>query len=647
MMKPTGTNKKGYITKSVFELIERKIQDPSKHLECIADLIRFNTLVSVARAGSGHLGSSLSMIEILTEIYFRSFKFDAHSLKDPNRDIFVLSKGHAVPSLYATLAARGYFPVETLDSLRRRGGLQGHGDIITPGIESNTGSLAMGLSKAVGYAMAKKRLNLRGNVVVVVGDGELQEGQCWEAFLSAASYKLDNLYIIIDDNKVQTDTLTQKIVFYSHLTASLKELGFNISECQGSKIKSIHQALMRLKQKKGKPKILWSHTIKGQGVSFMEHPNVLKDAGSKYVWHNKPPNKEQLTIALNEILKRNMQVLSQLNLDIDISNSLLDIPKEPIQKGIEGDNLVSGFSEGLLEIARNNPKVVVIDGDLEEDCGFVPFHKAFPRRFFEFGIMEQHMISAATAFSRLGYIPVIASYAAFLTSRANEQIYNLSTEGGKAVIVGNMSGVIPATPGKSHQGFRDIACIKNIPNVLMYQPITEQDARNSLIRYIHGDFGNLFYLRLSLAASRKILPDPPSNLKKGYSHVVKKGKHALVIGIGPVVLGECLSASEILKNQGIDIEIWNHPWLIDFNYEQLLNASKRKIPLVIIEDHYKKGGFGESLLSFISFYSISFPYIIHIALNQIPQTGFREEILSFLGLGDRNISTVISKTLSS
>src|SRR3989338_4427206 len=200
-------NDLGYVKRETFIELENLIKSRSEkadlYLNCIANLIRFNTLLSVSRAGTGHLGASLSMIEILTEIYFRSFSFDPKksfdAAPDKNRDIFILSKGHGAPSLYATLSAKGYSQIEELDFLRRLGHLEGHCDIVTPGIEANTGSLAMGLSKAVGYAIAKKRFGLKGNVIVIVGDGELQEGQCWEAFLSASSFKLDNLYVVIDD----------------------------------------------------------------------------------------------------------------------------------------------------------------------------------------------------------------------------------------------------------------------------------------------------------------------------------------------------------------------------------------------------------------------------------------------------------------
>src|SRR3990167_2138756 len=221
-------NKKGYISEVTFDFLDKKVREnknnSEKYLTVIADLIRYNTLLSVARADTGHLGASLSIIEILTEVYFRSFRLAPKFLKDKNRDIFILSKGHAVPALYSVLAAKGYFPTDDLNRLRRLHGLPGHCDRETAGIEANTGSLAMGLSKAVGHAILKKRIGLKGNVLCLVGDGELQEGQCWEAFLSAISFSCDNLFVVIDDNQVQTDQYTKNIVKYNDIINTLSSI---------------------------------------------------------------------------------------------------------------------------------------------------------------------------------------------------------------------------------------------------------------------------------------------------------------------------------------------------------------------------------------------------------------------------------------
>ena len=659
----------GFVRKEVFSVLEKKlINNKSSNntiIQTIAELIRFNTLLSVSRAGTGHLGASLSMVELLAEIYFRSFSFDAKKKKAKNRDIFILSKGHGAPAVYATLAAKSYFPTKLLNRLRRWGGLEGHCDIVTEGVEANTGSLAMGLSKAVGYAIAKKRFKLGGNVVVVVGDGELQEGQCWEAFLSAVNFNCDNLFIVIDDNKVQTDQYTSHIVKYGDLPKTFSAIGFYVSEGKGTKVKDIHKAFGVLKKKTGKPKLLYLHTKKGQGISFMEHTNVLRKSSERYIWHNKAPNGEQLQIALREVIYRVDKALkrnaikfpspresplrlrsgqafghSRGGFSADLSISLTNIPVEPMQQGIEGKSLIAGFANSLEKLAQKNKKIVVVDGDLEEDCGFIPFHQSFPKRFFEMGIMEQHMIGTVCALSRLGYIPIVASYAAFLTARANEQLYNLATENARAIIIGNMAGILPATPGKSHQAFRDISCMKNIPGFSLYQPISAQDAAQVVERYLQGGLGELLYIRLSMAPGRIEVPTPSKQLAIGLPHKMKDGKDALIVGIGPVVLGECLTAAKVLEKEEIHVSVWNHPWITEISTKDYETKLREGIPLVVVEDHYYKGGFGESLLAHLATIGLRVRPL-HMAMRDFPQTGFRQEALEGFGLDYLTIAAKI------
>ena len=650
----------GFVRTEVFPILEKKLTKKDSRnnaiIQTIAELIRYNTLLSVARAGTGHLGASLSIVELLAEVYFRSFAFDPKKKNDRNRDIFILSKGHAAPSVYATLAAKDYIPMTLLNRLRRWGGLEGHCDIVTAGIEANTGSLAMGLSKAVGYAIAKKRFKLGGSVIVVVGDGELQEGQCWEAFLSAVSFGCDNLYVVIDDNKVQTDQYTSHVVQYGKLPKTFSAMGFAVYEENGTKVKDIHKSFGVLKKKIGKPKLLYLHTKKGQGVSFMEHTNVLNSKNDRYIWHNKAPNSEQLYIALNEVINRVEKLIESLSprkspfghlrgvFSANLSESLTNIPIEPMQQGIEGKSLIAGFANSLEKLAQKNKKIVVVDGDLEEDCGFIPFHKANPQRFFEMGIMEQHMVGTVCALSRLGYIPVVASYAAFLTARANEQLYNLATEKARAMVVGNMAGVLPATPGKSHQAFRDISCMKSIPGFTMYQPVSAMDVENVLQRYFSGELGDLFYLRLSMAVGRSEVPTPPKTLRPGYPHKLRDGGKALIVGIGPVVVSECLKAAQELEKEGIHVAVWNHPWVSVFNGDDYKDKLTSKMSLVVVEDHFYRGGFGESFMTYLITIGLRVQPL-HVAMRDFPHSGFRQEALEGFGLDYQSIAAKIRKFL--
>lgn len=638
-----------YISVEIFKMLQDRIQNGTdsadEEVQLVADLLRYNTLLSVARAGTGHLGASLSIMELLAEIYFRKAAISLQNIEDKNRDIFILSKGHAAPGLYATLAAKGFIGNKDLERLRRLNGLQGHCDISTLGIEANTGSLAMGLSRAVGYAIAKKRFGYNGQVYVIVGDGELQEGQIWEALLSALSYQLSNLNVIVDMNKVQTDQFVSDIVRYEDIPKTLSSMGFNVYDGSAKTIEGIRTGFEYLDHNLTKPKAFIAHTIKGSGVEYMEHDNVLINReADRYIWHNKTPNSAELKKALDAIIERRSKQLEDLGVEFTLETEILNVSMEAIEVNIEGEKLTLGFSEELIALGKNSP-LVVFDADLETDCGLSGFRDCYPERFFEMGIMEQHMVSTAAAFSRLGYIPVINSYSAFLTSRSNEQIYNLATENGRAIIVGHMAGVIPATPGKSHQAYRDISCMKNINGMQFYQPITACDCKNILNRFINDEVGKLIYLRLSMAASAIKLPTPPSDLEIGQPQIIKKGKDAILISCGPVLLGECFAASMELEKNNVHVEIWNHPWLSEFSEKYLAEAVERKIPIIIVEDHYKYGGMGESFYASAGKLGLSIEKTAHLAIQGFTTTGFRDEALRDFGLDRSSIQKAVEKLL--
>ncbi len=267
-----------------------------KDLEEMATRIRQHVITMIGKAGSGHPGGSLSCVDVVTTLYFYKMQ---HNPEDPNwedRDRFVLCKGHAAPTLYAVLAESGYFPVEELTRLRTGGSmLQGHPDKNrTPGIEVSSGSLGQGLSVANGMAIAAK-LNHKGyRIYALIGDGECDEGQIWEAAMAASHYKLDNITAIIDRNGLQIDGPTEKIMSLEPLADKWRAFGWEVMEIDGHHIDEIISALDRAEKIKGRPTVIIAHIIKGKGISFMEW---------KAEFHGKAPNKEELEHALIELDK--------------------------------------------------------------------------------------------------------------------------------------------------------------------------------------------------------------------------------------------------------------------------------------------------------------------------------------------------------
>ena len=262
-------------------------------------ILRRHIIKMIAEANSGHIGGSLSAVEIITALYFKQLRHDSKNPEWPDRDRFILSKGHAAPALYAALAEAGYFPVSELSTLRKMDSrMQGHCDVLaTPGIEMSSGPLGQGLSFGVGCAIAARLDKRDWRVYVLLGDGECDEGQVWEAAMSAAHFsvdglKLDNLTGIIDRNGIQLDGWTKDIMNTEPLADKWRAFGWNVIETDGHDIAKMVAALDQAKSIKGKPSVIIAKTVKGKGVSFMEN---------KAEFHGKPPTKEQAAQALKEL----------------------------------------------------------------------------------------------------------------------------------------------------------------------------------------------------------------------------------------------------------------------------------------------------------------------------------------------------------
>lgn len=263
-------------------------------LEDIAKQVRRDTLVMLNRAGSGHTGGSLSSVEILTALFFSKMKHRPHDPSWDQRDRFVLSKGHAAPAFYAVLARCGYFPLEDLVSLRKLGShLQGHPDCkFTPGVEVPTGSLGQGLSMANGISLAVRLDGKTSRVYVLLGDGEVQEGQIWEAAMSATHYKLDNLCAILDHNHLQIDGTVEEVMNIEPLSDKWRAFGWAVININGHDYTQILTSLDKAEKTKGQPSIIIAETIKGKGVSFFEN---------KVEYHGVAPTDEELERALKEL----------------------------------------------------------------------------------------------------------------------------------------------------------------------------------------------------------------------------------------------------------------------------------------------------------------------------------------------------------
>lgn len=265
-----------------------------KALCATACKVRMGILDAVYHAKSGHPGGSLSAADLFTYLYFKELNVDPRNPKMEDRDRFVLSKGHTAPGLYSALAHRGFFPVEDLKTLRKPDSyLQGHPNMNTvPGVDMSTGSLGQGVSAAAGMALAAKHKGMDCRVYTLLGDGEIQEGQVWEAFMLSAHYHLDNLCVIVDNNGLQIDGRVADVMSPYPIADKLEAFGFHVETIDGNDMEQIERALNTARETKGKPTAIVMKTTKGKGVSYMED-----QAG----WHGKAPNAEQYEQAVAEL----------------------------------------------------------------------------------------------------------------------------------------------------------------------------------------------------------------------------------------------------------------------------------------------------------------------------------------------------------
>jgi transketolase len=563
------------------------------NLPLLADMCRLNALVAVKRAGSGHLGSSFSAMDIIVHLFYAELNTAQVGFDHPERDVYFSSKGHDVPGLYAVLHALGVLPGEKLLRLRRLGGLDGHPDVGVPGIEANSGSLGMGISKGRGIAWAKRFFGRGGRVVVMTGDGELQEGQNFEALQAAAAHRQGNLWVIVDRNELQSDKPTEEILALGDLEAKLRAFGWHVATCHGHDHDALARTFADLGERDDVPKLVVANTVKGKGVSFMEHPAALREGGGTYRWHAGAPDDDSFARAHAELAERILGQLPDVRLET-VESIEVGSEGEPesgiaTRARVTDEYVADAYGEALLELAGEHPDLVVLDADLASDCRIRPFELAHPERFHESGIAEQDMVSAAAGMARHGVLPVVNSFAAFLAARANEQIYNQASEHTKVVYALHYAGLIPAGPGKSHQSVRDVSLLAALPNMTIVQPGNAEETRR-LVRWAVEEATENVAIRLAIGPSPRQLTLPA--VGEGRGAVIRQGTDAVLFAYGPVMLHEALTAAELLADR---LHVVNMPWLNRVDSEWLAETVDAFDGVFVLEDHAPVGALADSL----------------------------------------------------
>src|SRR2546425_6438464 len=382
-----GEGELSYVPAATIATVRGASRDPAVRAALLADVCRLNTLYMIMQAGSGHIGSSFSSTDLITWLW-------TEELRDPNSgaagsDTYFSSKGHDAPALYSLLIALGKLDFDLLHRLRRLGGLPGHPDVETPFIAANTGSLGMGISKAYGMARARRLAGRGGRIVLMTGDGELQEGQIWESLQPAANERLSEIIAIVDHNKLQSDSAVAAVSDLGSLEDKFRAFGWEVRRADGHDFDAIRGAFAYFASVADRPKVLVADTIKGKGVSFMEG---LACGDQTYHFHAGAPSLKDYAAATSEIaarVDRRLQGLGQAPL------ALAPAPLPERIAPAQPERLLVAYGDELLQMARQRPDIVVLDADLISDCGIEAFKAELPDRFIECGIAEQHLVSAA------------------------------------------------------------------------------------------------------------------------------------------------------------------------------------------------------------------------------------------------------------
>jgi transketolase len=600
-----------------------------KELQEKARLVRKWCMVSTTEAGSGHPTSCLSAADLTTVLFDRYFTYDiAHPLNLYN-DRFVLSKGHAAPLLYTLFGMAGAYPLEELKSLRKFGSrFEGHPVPKYTYAEAATGSLGQGLSVGAGLALVAKREGYPSKTFVLTGDGELAEGQIWEAANFAAHEKLDNLIAILDINRLGQ---SQETMFGHHIEEyvnKFKAFDFEVISIDGHNYEEINQALQQAtQQSNGKPFAIVAKTFKGHGVSFLEN---------KENWHGKALKKEELEKALQELgpindnLRFNVRKPEQMKLPEKAATATdtglsFEQDKEYATREV--------FGEALVKLAEQNQGIYALDGDVMNSTFTEPFKKTYPERFVESYIAEQNMVSVGAGLARLGKMPFAATFAAFFT-RAADQIRMARVSEANLKFIGSHVGVSIGEDGPSQMGLEDIALFGSFPDTVVLQPSDGVSTAKLVVEMAnHKGF----------AYMRTLRPKTPLLYKKeeafpiGSSKLLRSsGNDLLTVAGTGITVFEALQAADALQKENISIRVVDcysiHP--IDAaSLKKCLQETQQKI-LITVEDHFEHGGMGDFAAAALAG---EMGQVIKMAVKKISQSGTKDELLNDAGISAAQI----------
>lgn len=598
--------------------------DKTVALEKIAKRLRIHSLKMTTEAGSGHPSTCLSMAELVACLFFGEMSYNIDNPFDWSNDEHILSKGHAAPILWAAYAEAGIIPEKSLMNLRKiTSVLEGHPTPRMKWVKAATGALGQGLSVGVGMAVALKLGKSRRRVYVLMGDGECAEGSVWEAANTASLLGLNNLCTLVDINRLGQSEATMHGHDLKSYQRKFKAFGWNTISINGNKVSDILKAFEKARQS-DKPYTILARTIKGKGISFVENKNG---------WHGVPLNKSDLQKALDE--------LGPVP-DIDAKKyvrkpKMVNSPKFKkrynFKKNVYEKNTATrrAYGNALLNLAKINDTLVVVDGDVKNSTYAEDFFKAYPKRSFQSYIAEQNMVGMAIGLAAKGFLPFVATFAAFL-SRAHDQIRMAAYSFTNMKLVGSHVGVSIGADGPSQMGLEDLAIFRPIPKCVVLYPCDAYSTEvcvESMAKY-----KGLAYLRTTRPGT-PLLYGPEEKFPIGGSKVLRKSQkdRACVVAAGITVF-EALKAYDGLKQQKIAVRIVDAYSVQPLDEENLMReVAKSGNKVIVVEDHFQRGGLGDA----VSLALGGKAEIVHLAVKDLPRSGTPEELMDKYGISAGHI----------
>ncbi|XP_018306431.1 transketolase-like protein 2 isoform X2 [Mycetomoellerius zeteki] len=609
-------------------------------LQHIANKLRIECVKATEASKSGHPTSCSSMAEIMSVLFFHTMRYKVSAPRDPNSDRFVLSKGHAAPILYAAWAEAGLFPTSELLNLRKfDSDLEGHPTPRLNFVDVGTGSLGQGLSVAAGMAYVGKNYDKASyRVYCLIGDGEAAEGSIWEALHFSSYYKLDNLCAIFDINRLGQSEPTSLQHNMEVYRKRLEAFGFNALVVDGHDVEELAKAFHEAQNTKERPTAILAKTFKGKNFPQIEDTEN---------WHGKPLGNRAADVLqhLNGLLKNPgpLELHSQKPLVddapvVDISNIALAFP--PNYKLGEQVATRLAYGTALAKVAKNNTRVIALDGDTKNSTYAEKIKVVDPDRFIEGFIAEQNVVGVAIgAACRDRTVPFVSAFATFFT-RAFDQIRMGAISQTNVNFVGSHCGVSIGEDGPSQMGLEDIAMFRTVPGSTIFYPSDAVSTERAV--ELAANTKGICFIRTSRPATAVLYKNDETFIV-GKAKVIKSSAkdQVLVIGAG-VTLHEAIKAADELAKVGINIRVIDPFTIKPIDAQTIIkNAKEAGGRIVTVEDHYAEGGLGEAVQSSVALEKNVI--VKKLAVLEVPRSGPSTVLLENYGISARNIVATVQE----